>query len=995
MKNLKSVSIKNKLFILNVLTFLTIGIFSVATHYIINKFNNDNQTTYNEYILKLSSIENIKDIYNINILDTILELNNKHITQEDAESVLDTALLLVNKEFDNFQFPKDIIKNKLDINLALEKYITNKNMDNYHNLVSSISPMVVLLSNISKQVVANIQYRSLDSEVHSEFMFNMLLLLSAFMLILTVGITIPITRSIASTNKELEHLNENLDKTVEEKTKELTKQSNIVDKLVIYSQTNIHGIITDVSQAFVDLSGYTKDELIGQSHRIVRHPDSPKEVFEELWATINRGYEWHGIIKNRKKNGDYYIVNATMSPIFEDGSIVGYYSTRLDITEQEEYKIDLEIAKERAEESVKLKSEFLANMSHEIRTPMNGIIGMSHLALQTKLDETQKSYISKIDNSAKSLLGILNDILDFSKIEAGKLSIEKIDFDMFKVIDNIVDLLEFKAHEKNLEFIVDFDLEMGKSFYGDSLRIQQILVNLLGNAIKFTSSGEIGLYITKVSNDKVRFEVKDTGIGLTKEQQDKLFQSFSQADGATTRKYGGSGLGLSISKKLVELMGGKIWVESTFDIGSNFVFEIELEQKQDHKRFTLFSDKKILVVDDNQTWHDILGHLLEVFDIKVEHAFSGKEALDMIEENCEQFDLILMDWNMPNIDGIETTRLINKRCEAHLHTNPTVIMVSAFRKESIATMAKDVGIEIFLQKPINPSIFNDVLSGIFLGNGSFKYAQETSTKIDTTDISSLKGRNLLLVEDNMINQEIVIGLLENSGINIDVANNGKEAVDIFGVDNSKYDLILMDIQMPIMDGYEATKIIRSSDKNIAIIALSANAMKEDIEKSLAAGMNEHLNKPIDVDKLYKTLMKYIGVKKEETKDNDPFAQAISQMRDNRSGKKSTISEKENISILPDFKYIDTKPALKLLLGNEKLLLKVIKGLLDYKDINLEELDADEFKRTTHTIKGISASAGAMQLHKIAKQLDETQNKLFIPEFYKELKNVCEEIENSI
>ena len=347
----------------------------------------------------------------------------------------------------------------------------------------------------------------------------------------------------------------------------------------------------------------------------------------------------------------------------------------------------------------------------------------------------------------------------------------------------------------------------------------------------------------------------------------KLFKSFSQADGSTTRKYGGTGLGLTISKQLVELMDGKIWVESEEGKGSSFIFEIDLEEKTNLSNYNVFGDKTILVVDDNESWHSILSSTLSTFGVKVEHAYNGNQRLWIkVKASTKPYDLILMDWNMPELNGIEATQKIQEM--GREEDIPTVVMISAYHEESLVEAAKKAGIDIFLQKPINPSILNDILSGLFLKGETFSdtHIPETQKSL-RSEMKTLKGSHILLAEDNETNQEIIVGLLEESGIMIDIANDGQEAVNKYKEDPNKYELIFMDLQMPVMDGYEATRQIRALDKEIQIVALTANAMVEDIEKTQAVGMDEHLNKPIEVEKLYATLLKRLS-KKVDVQEDD-------------------------------------------------------------------------------------------------------------------------------
>jgi len=770
--------------------------------------------------------------------------------------------------------------------------------------------------------------------------------------------------TIDRNSQELNTLNKIISDENKEISTRLYQYKEAIDDALLVSITDSEGNITFINDNFCSLTGYTHEELMGSSNAILRH-DIDNFPYT-IYTTLKEHKKWQGVLPTNAKDGKVHYISSTIFPLHDrHGTITEFVEIGNDITLLEE-------TTQKAQAATQAKSEFLANMSHEIRTPMNGIIGMSHLALKTHLDEKQKNYIQKIDNSAKALLGIINDILDFSKIEAGKLNIEKVDFDLYSLIDGVLGLLEFKIHEKNLELIVSYDKDLAQNFHGDSLRIAQILTNFISNAVKFTHQGKVGLYISTPQKNRVRFEVCDTGIGLTSEQQSKLFQSFSQADGSTTRQYGGTGLGLTIAKQLTELMNGRVWIESEHGKGSRFFFEIELHANDTAKPLQSFEDKCVLIIDDDQVWHKTLKSTFERFNIVADCLYDTPSAIEKILHTDTHYDLMLIDWRMPHINGVEAAKQIDL-ATAHKSKIPTIMMVSSYEQDSIMSDAKAAGIELFLQKPINPVTLNQQLSNIFLGHNQTSGAKPMHHP--SHDITTLQGSYILLADDNETNREIIIGVLEESGIAIDTAANGQMAVESYQANPNKYELILMDIQMPIMDGYRATQLIRQQNPTLPIVALTANAMREDIERSLESGMNAHLNKPIDVKKLYGVLLKYITPKSEaQSKD----------------------SKKTHPVFIPQFDSIDTDIGLAHLLGNEKLYLKVLHNFsVDQKGLDLESLDDDTFARTLHTIKGLSANIGAMRLHKISQQLEEDRNSISMELFSKELDRVMDELEKKL
>ncbi|WP_087016296.1 response regulator [Thaumasiovibrio subtropicus] len=717
-----------------------------------------------------------------------------------------------------------------------------------------------------------------------------------------------------------------------------------------------------INARFADLVGMFEVDIIGQS---------PETLFnEEIGAHFNESkaillaepgsnrFTFDLPIGEETRNMTVY--EATF--LSAEGRVAGIVGLLHDLTEQTQMEIALREAKETADDMSRAKGEFLANMSHEIRTPMNAILGMAHLALNADLNDTQHRYVSRINDSAKSLLGIINDILDFSKIEAGKLAIEHIDYILDDVMDNVATIVAFKAQEKSLEFLFDIDPAIPPALIGDPLRLGQVLVNLCGNAIKFTEHGEIvvSVKLNRRQDDNVvlDFSVRDTGIGISDEKQASLFNAFSQADGSITRRFGGTGLGLSISKHLVELMGGEIRVESKEGRGSNFTFSVvcglqEMKIREIFQPVASLSNKRVLVVDDNDSARYIMLSLLNAMHFDTEAVASGAEALATLE--TENFDMIFVDWNMPGLNGVETIKKITEQPHKSM---PKIFMVTAYGREVGLNAEIENLVDGLIIKPVNPS---NLLDAIMDAYGLVDLAKHTKPA-NQYELPQFDGQTLLLVEDNETNQEVAKGVLEAVGLNIDIADNGLIALE--KLEKQTYEMVLMDMQMPVMDGITATKKIRLNAKHqdLVILAMTANAMQVDVERCLDAGMNDHIAKPLDIHQLYAKLSAYIA----------PSSTIPATAPQKAQPSLSSMTNK-----LPDLPGIDVHAGIKRLGGNEAKYWKILENFLQSQSEFFQTIDDDiaagdweTAQRLAHTLKGSSANLGAMKLNALAAQLED-------------------------
>jgi two-component system sensor histidine kinase/response regulator len=765
------------------------------------------------------------------------------------------------------------------------------------------------------------------------------------------------------------------------------------------------GVITFANTYASELFGFTKAELVGSPLSLIGPPAKPDHLPQEGESTRSEEVRVNEISENVTKLGKR-IWMAWSNRRIKSGESCAKELLFVgnDVTEEVRQKQQLEDlvsklaargeelreAKQKAEEATQMKSMFLANMSHEIRTPMNAIIGLSHLALKTPLTPKQKDYVGKIHHAGTSLLAVINDILDFSKIEAGKLTIETTDFRLDEVIGAVTTLTAQKAHDKGLEFLAHVSPKVPEHLLGDPLRLGQILTNFVNNAVKFTEKGEIRLEIDAVerAGEKVQlqFSVRDTGIGMTKDQAAKLFQPFTQADMSTTRKHGGTGLGLTICRRLVELMGGRAWLESEAGVGSTFYFTVWLGIGVAIGTGKVFPAKlaqlRILVVDDNPTAREILQEPLSDIACRVDVASSGKEAITAIQgqDVSEPYDIVFMDWRMPGMDGLETSRHL--KCDETLQHPPRIVLVTAFGREEVREEAERLELDGFLVKPVTKSMIVDTLINVFAGEDVV-----ASATAEDDAATPLRGARILLAEDNEINQQIAVELLQAAGATVKVANNGREAVEILstGPQPPAFDLVLMDLQMPEMDGYQATAMLRGDGRfvSLPIIAMTAHATIEERQRCLAAGMNDHISKPIDPG----ALIDMVGRFYKGTENRLPAEQKLeSQTIEGRGQPSSSVAppnpakEAEVVAPaeerLPEIDGLNTQDGLRRVAGNQKLYRKLLGQFLEQQGPALEEIEVALSKgetplaeRLAHTLKGVAGNIGAKEVQVAAGALE--------------------------
>jgi PAS domain S-box-containing protein len=733
--------------------------------------------------------------------------------------------------------------------------------------------------------------------------------------------------------------------------------------------------ILRVNQAACDLHGYTEAQLLRMAITDL-DPDFPPERWPLHWAELRQKKRMCFETTQRNCSGTITPVEVDLNFVEFEGQEYNFAYIR-DISSRKANEEQLVDAVNTARAASLSKSQFLANMSHEIRTPMNAILGMQNLLQATELTSRQRDYASKTEGAAKSLLGLLNDILDFSKVEAGKMTLESEPFHIDKLMRNLSVVLSANVGNKNIEVLFDVDPELPSVLCGDAIRLQQVLINLGGNAVKFTSEGQVVLSLRKLSQTEhtiaIRFAVQDTGIGIAPEHQTHIFTGFSQAEGSTTRRFGGTGLGLAISKRFVELMGGDIQITSEEGVGSTFAFTLELptvDLSTEPQAASL--PQRVLVVDDHAIASALTLRMVRSCGWSADLAKSGKEAIELLSAQCAAataefpYSVIYMDWQMPEMDGWETTRNIRELAKHHQLPQPTVIMLSAHGRDMLShrTEAEQEQINGFLVKPATAAMLYDAWIDAQSGNaGIRKLAKGRSST------RQLSGMRILVVEDNLINQQVADELLSLEGAIVSLAANGQLGVDAVAAAAPQFDVVLMDVQMPVLDGYGATRSIREELKlkDLPIIAMTANAMASDREACLAAGMNEHIGKPFDMAKLVSLLIRTTGFHVDTALPDTPDAASRQ-----ASGSTSPTPNQP----VPEVAGLDIQTALNRMSGMRSLYLRTAKDFVKILETAAPELqqclvtgDKPQAMMRLHTLKGNAGTLGAMEMAAQAAALE--------------------------
>lgn len=718
--------------------------------------------------------------------------------------------------------------------------------------------------------------------------------------------------------------------------------------------------VLQCNRKFETMLGYQTGEMLGHSTREWFSNDEDFVSVGKSYEMLRRGETYTGEHQFTRKDGSKFwcrIFGHAVDIDDPEQHSVWHFE---DVTEKRAAEEQLQLARDMAEEATLAKSMFLANMSHEIRTPMNAVIGLAHLALKTDLDAKQRDYVTKIHSAGISLLSVINDILDFSKIESGRMDLEQVEFSLDHVLSSVTNTLAYTATDAGLELLFDIADDVPSNLVGDPLRLGQILLNLVSNAIKFTHEGEVIIRCQLLDfNDqqvKLQFLVIDSGIGMDDETCSRLFQPFTQADGSTTRKYGGTGLGLTICKRLVGLMQGDIWVTSVPGQGSTFTFTAWFGNGHLDRPYTLtneLNDLHVLVVDDNLTARSILASQLSFLPCKISHANSGLEAVATVRDmqHVLPVDLVLMDWKMPGLSGLEAARLIKH--DASLSKIPAIIMVTAYGREDIRKECDDLKLEGFLVKPVSQSTLIDALVRIYSA------PVENWSYVAQSPNYDLSGMRLMVVEDNEINQQIASELLQAVGAIVQIAEHGQAALDKLNEPGVHYDAVLMDLQMPVMDGYEATRHIRANPAfdHLPVLAMTAHATVEERQRCIELGMAAHITKPINPDMLYQALACiHVG---HATTPRDA-AQAIGGY---------TELEIEGFNV-PE--------ALRRVAGNQELYHRLLRqftqsqqGVPEQIRSALQEDRRPDAIRLAHTLKGLAGNLGAQALSDEAAGLEQS------------------------